>query len=369
VTVRRLLAAVATLVLATGAAPAGAADDAERADLLRRYSAALERQLGLLETLDRIEQQAEALDARIVQLSRDRARATDALRGAEAQRARAQAQLEAMRQAVQARLRAVLHIAQLPTLRFALSHSDFADSVRKDRLLRRLIAHDKLRLHHYRSQLSSLDKLTAQRDRALGALEAVDLQVHAEKARAEQERKDKQALLAEIDQDRHVHARAVKDADAAHKLLTDKIAALQEWQERKFTFAMVQGKLLPPVNGRVEVGFGEVRHPRFGTTTLHRGVDLRSGSGPGQAVRAVFWGKVAHVGWLTGYGETVILDHGRGWHTVYGHLEEVKVAPGEIVKARQRIADIGQTGSLKGRYLYFEIRHNGQPVDPGEWLR
>ncbi|MSQ84664.1 MAG: hypothetical protein EXR77_17625 [Myxococcales bacterium] len=344
-------------------------EPAEREQLLQRYGQVLEKQLGLLQTLDHIEQHADDVDGQILRLSAERARATSALHEAEKQRANSAVQLEKMRFAVQARLRAVLHIAQMPTLRFALSHHDFADSVRKDRLLRRLIAHDKQRLSQYRAQLTALETLTTERNAALTKLQALDLELHQQKAGAEQERRDKTALLAEIDADRHIHQRAVKDLEAAHKAMTEHIEALQEWQERKYTFSMVQGKLLPPVPGRVEVGFGEIKHPRFGTTTLHRGADFRAGSGPNQAVRAVFWGKVAHVGWLTGYGETIIVDHGRGWHTIYAHIEQIKVGVGEIVKSRQRIADIGQTGSLKGRYLYFEIRHNGQPIDPAQWLR
>jgi septal ring factor EnvC (AmiA/AmiB activator) len=158
----------------------------------------------------------------------------------------------------------------------------------------------------------------------------------------------------------------VKDGDAANRDLAAQIAALQEWQERKYTFAMTQGHLMPPVLGRVEVGFGEVRHPRFGTVTMHRGLDYRAGLGA--PVRSVFWGRVAFIGWLTGYGTTLIVDHGRGWHTVYAHLDSVQVAVGDLVPARARIGKVGQSGSIKGRYLYFEIRRNGQPVDPSDWF-
>lgn len=341
----------------------------ERADLLKRYEKALQTELGLLKTLDELDQRADKLDEQIVRLSVTLANATDAMLQAEKQRSLAQADLEAMRATVQLRLRAILRIAQLPTLRFALSHEDFARSVAKDRLLRRLLSADRRRLTQYAEKLRALEKLTGERDRALQKLQKLDMELHTEKALAEQERRDKRALLSELDSDRRLHERAARDQDAAHRALSEQIQALAEWSERKYTFAMVQGKLLPPVQGRVEVGFGDLRHPRFGTVTLHRGLDFRGPPGPGQAVRAVFWGKVAFVGWLTGYGETVILDHGRGWHSVYAHLENVLVAQGDLVKARHRIADIGQSGSLKGRYLYFEIRHNGQPVDPGEWLR
>jgi septal ring factor EnvC (AmiA/AmiB activator) len=131
---------------------------------------------------------------------------------------------------------------------------------------------------------------------------------------------------------------------------------------------MLQGKLLPPVQGRIEVHFGDQKHPRYGTILQHRGVDFRPGGGPGVPVRAVFTGQVAYVGWLTGYGETVILDHGRGWHSIYAHVENIRVRVGDVIKSRARVADVGQSGSLKGRYLYFEIRRNGIPVNPEEWL-
>lgn len=361
------LCAFALFAAVVGHAEVKRAEPEDRAELNQRYAQALQTELGLLQALDAIEQHGDALDARIVRLSVEVAQATDALHAAEKARSDAQDQLEKLRGAVQARLRAILRIAHLPTLRFALSHEDFAASVAKDRLLRRLLGQDKQRLDGYRKQLNDLVRLTVERDAGLKKLESLDLSLHQEKAKAEQERRDKQALVAEIEVDKKYHERISRDFDLANRQLTERIEALQEWSERKYTFSMVQGKLLPPVAARVDVGFGEVRHPRFGTVTLHRGLDYRA-SGPGQAVRAVFWGRVAFVGWLTGYGDTVILDHGKGWHTVYAHLEDIKVAPGEVIKSRQRLGDVGQSGSLKGRYLYFEIRRNGQPVDPAEWF-
>ena len=344
-------------------------DAAERKGLVERYGKALEQELGLLKALDQLDRDASVIESRIVKLATERATATDTLVAAEDARAKAERELESMRQATRARLRAILRIAHLPTLRFALSAKDFSESVVKDRLLRRLLAADRVRLATYRARLTDLEQLTRQRDVAVQKLNALDLELHAQKAKGEQERRDKVALLAQIEEDRKYQERAARDLDAAHKQLSAQIVTLKEWSERKYTFALTQGKLLPPVQGRVETGFGEVRHPRFGTVTLHRGLAYRAGNAQGIAVRAVFWGRVAHVGWLTGYGETVILDHGRGWHTIYAHLENVRVNVGDLVPARARIADVGQSGSLRGRYLYVEIRHNGLPVDPGTWFR
>ena len=120
---------------------------------------------------------------------------------------------------------------------------------------------------------------------------------------------------------------------------------------------------------QIEVPFGTRRHPRFGTTTFHRGIDLRPRNPVSAAVRAVFWGRVAFVGWQTGYGNTIIIDHGKGWHSVYAHVAKTRVAVGDVVASRARLADVGASASLKGRYLYFEIREGGVPQDPMEWFR
>ncbi len=360
------------LLLPAGAfaqSPAGPVklDEAAKKELAARYAKALDTELGLLKSLEHLDRDGVDVEAKIVRLSVERAKATDVMAQAEDARAKAQAQLQQMRLSVQARLRAMIRVAHLPTLRFALSTKDFEESVVKDRLLRRLLAGDRQRLVDYRKRLTGLEVLTKQRDTALQQLNDLDLQLHEQKDKGEQERRDKLALVSQIEDDRKYQERISRDMDAASKQLTSQIALLQEWEERKYTFALLQGKLLPPVPGRVDVGFGEVKHPRFGTITMHRGLDYRP-SGQNVPVRAVFWGRVAHVGWLTGYGDTVIVDHGRGWHTIYAHLEGIKVAVGDVVKARQRLGDVGQSGSIKGKFLYFEIRHNGQPVDPGDWF-
>lgn len=342
-------------------------EGAEKKALLDRYAKQLDQELGLLTALDQLDRDSTEMDNQIVKLSVERAKATDALVAAEDARAKAEAELAKMRLAVQARLRALARIEALPSLRFALSADDFAKSLVKDRLLRRLIVDDRTRLHDYTKRLSDQERLTKERDAALNAMNQLDLQLHDKKWQAEQERRDKLALIAQIDEDKKTAERLARDLDAANREVAGKVATLKEWQEHKYTFSQTQGKLLPPVAGRVEVGFGEVKHPKFGTILMHRGLDYRTPQ-IDAPVRAVFWGRVAFVGWLTGYGDTVILDHSRGWHTVYAHLENIRVQVGDVVPARQRIADVGQSGSLKGRYLYFEIRHNGQPMDPAEWF-
>jgi septal ring factor EnvC (AmiA/AmiB activator) len=131
-------------------------------------------------------------------------------------------------------------------------------------------------------------------------------------------------------------------------------------------FGALRGRLALPTSGMVEVGFGRVVNPRFNTVVEHKGLDIRAPQGA--AVRAVAEGKVVWTGWLRGYGNLLILDHGGGYHTLMAHLAGFQHHVGETVKAGEEVARVGDSGSLKGPYLYFEVRVRGLAVDPTPWM-
>ena len=119
--------------------------------------------------------------------------------------------------------------------------------------------------------------------------------------------------------------------------------------------------------GEVITGFGRQQHPKYKTITVSNGIDLKAAEGT--PVRSAGAGVVDLVQWLPGYGQTVIVNHGRAYYTVYGHLGSVVVRPGDPVEAGQNLGTVGDTGSLKGDCLHFEIRSGGVAEDPTRWLR
>jgi len=133
------------------------------------------------------------------------------------------------------------------------------------------------------------------------------------------------------------------------------------------SFGGLRGLLPWPADGRVVSGFGAQVHPRFGTKTFRNGVDIAASEG--SAVLAVHAGQVVYAGWFKGYGNLVILDHGNEFFTLYAHIEEIVVNEGDGVRQGQRVGTVGDTGSLEGPRLYFEVRHQGRPQDPEQWLR
>ena len=113
--------------------------------------------------------------------------------------------------------------------------------------------------------------------------------------------------------------------------------------------------------------FGAQVHPKFGTRTYRNGVDIEAAQGT--EVAAVFPGSVIYTGWFKGYGNLIILDHGNDYYTLYAHVADILVKEGDDVRQGGKIATVGDTGALTGPRLYFEVRYQGKPQDPEQWLR
>lgn len=121
-----------------------------------------------------------------------------------------------------------------------------------------------------------------------------------------------------------------------------------------------------PTNGRVTSSFGKRRAPMRGASTNHMGIDIANKYG--SPIIAAGKGEVTFAGWKAGLGYTVILSHGYGFDTLYGHNSKINVEVGQEVEKGQIIARLGNSGKSTGPHVHFEIHVNGNPVDPMEYL-
>lgn len=126
------------------------------------------------------------------------------------------------------------------------------------------------------------------------------------------------------------------------------------------------GKFMWPVRGRITSGFGYRRHPLWGGSNFHTGIDIANSYGT--SIRAADSGEVIFSGWWDGYGKAVVIDHGRTFSTVYGHLSRIYVRSGQVVNKGQVVGLLGSSGYSTGPHLHFEIRKNGKPMNPKKWL-
>jgi septal ring factor EnvC (AmiA/AmiB activator) len=134
--------------------------------------------------------------------------------------------------------------------------------------------------------------------------------------------------------------------------------------DREQPFDRLKGKLAWPVMGRLAGEFGQ---PREGGTVRWNGVLIEANQGT--PVRAIYRGRVAFADWLPGLGLLLVLDHGGGYMSLYGHNQSLLKEPGDWVSPGETIAQVGDTGGQARPALYFEIRAKGEPVNPHDWIK
>jgi len=135
----------------------------------------------------------------------------------------------------------------------------------------------------------------------------------------------------------------------------------------KNQFLSRKGALAMPVKGGIISKFGSRTGTDDNTFTFQTGIDIRAERG--EPVRCVFRGEVLYADWLKGYGNLIIVNHGDNYYTLYAHMEELFKKKGDVVEDHEVIATTGDTGSIRGAFLHFEVRHHGKPVDPLKWLK
>jgi murein hydrolase activator len=263
-----------------------------------------------------------------------------------------------------ARARALYKMGDLSYLRMLLSVEQPADMLRGYRFVSGLARRDREKMAALRANLSSL---AATRDELQKKTrETLALRADLDRARRalEGDRQRKSELLTSIVEKKETHAAYLQELEEAEGKLGQLLSGLTE-RDITVPITVFKGALPWPAHGRVRIAFGRHKHPRFETYTLHNGIEIDA---PLDApVTAVHDGTVAFADQFLGYGLMVILDHGGKNHTLYAHLAETRVQPGQHVSAGDVVGTVGAS-SVEGPGLYFELRSQGKPQDPLEWL-
>ncbi len=348
----------------------------------RKAAEAREKETSLLAELDQVEQRLAdkqreigRLDTRIKRAQGDVLALRGEVQGLEQQRS-------VQEQALARRLRAVYKVhAQGGALPILFSGDDPVARAVAVRHLTSLAALDARLIQEYRG---TSDRLEDRRRREeTRERELADLKSDAQREQTEVDRDaaKRRALLGRVRDERAYHERMVGELSEATRRLEAFIRDLQAKQRRLAKvpppkpgiepsgvgFGTLRGRLLWPTEGRIIAAFGAQVHPRFGTRTFRNGVDIEAGEG--RDVAAVFAGHVIYTGWFKGYGNLIILDHENEYYTLYAHIADILVKEGDEVRQGQKIGTVGDTGSLEGPRLYFEVRFQGKPQDPEQWLR
>ncbi len=247
------------------------------------------------------------------------------------------------------------------------SAGSYAGLLKRYRYIQVLARQDKKSIDNYQEVYASLKKkeeALAGREQKILTLETAFKEKNKEILAKREERT---RLLAQIRKEKASQKELLNELELSAQSLQQTIENLIHRKKSLFGgFKKYKGKLAWPLDGEVLTRFGKHKHEKFNTYIFSKGIDISATSG--EEVRAVYNGTVLFADWFKGYGRMVILDHGKGFYTVYAHLSKLLVSVKGVVEATQPIGHAGETGSLKGPILYFEIRYHGEPQDPLLWL-
>ena len=367
-----LALAAAPQAPSTPAATPAAVSDEDRLRKVQERKAALEKELqrlrgeekSLLGEVEQLELElrlrTEELEEIQLGLRRTRAR----LDATVARVGRLEASLAEARPALAAHARALYKLGDMSYLRLLLSIDRPSDFFRGYRFVTTLARRDSAQVVAFRSDLRALAAEKADLEQRTRESIALRTELATARRRLDAQRRKKTALLTSIVEKKELNAAYVEELALAETRLQQLLAGLAEGSV-SMPLGAFRGGLPWPVEGRVLIGFGRRKHPRFETYTLHNGVELDAP--PGTPVHAVHEGRVVFADRFLGYGLMVIVDHGRKHHSLYAQLADLAVAPGQTVAAGTLVGTTG-TGGADGPGLYFEMRYQGRPEDPLEWL-
>jgi septal ring factor EnvC (AmiA/AmiB activator) len=275
-----------------------------------------------------------------------------------------EASLAAERPILAARARALYKLGELSYMRLLLSVGRPSDAIRGYRFVSALARRDKDRIAGFRAGLAALGATRAELQAR--AQQAASLRTELARARTalDADRRKKSELLTSLVEKKEVNAAYLQELEEAESKLAQLLGG-SAGGDVSLPVAAFRGTLRWPVAGPVRTSFGRHKHPKFDTYTVHNGIEIAAAADT--PVGAVHEGTVVFADLFRGYGLMVVVDHGDKHHTLYAHLGEARVTPGQHVAAGEIVGTVGST-SLGGPGLYFEFRREGKPQDPVEWL-
>ncbi len=356
--------------------------EAEKAAELKKLRA---RIADLRETLEAVRSQQDAVRTELRDLERRIGRLVHNLKELSAQLAERTARLQALRNEQRLRqgelatqrellanqVRAAYAIGRQEYLKLLLNQEDPAAAGRVFTYYEYFNRARSTRIASVTETLNKLQSVQRAIEEETAQLTRLRDEQQRDKDDLQQAHRGRAAVMAKLDSEIRTGdqelARLLEDERELERVIaaiTEALADVPVELERGASFAASRGKLTWPTGGPVEQLFGTRREK---SRVTWNGVIINAVEG--HEVRAVARGRVAFADWLRGYGLLLIIDHGNGYMTLYGHAQSLFKEAGDWVESDELIATVGRSGGRTAAGLYFEIRHNGKPVNPVQWCR
>jgi septal ring factor EnvC (AmiA/AmiB activator) len=282
--------------------------------------------------------------------------------------------IKANDQYIAKRLVALYKLSWLGKFQLMASAANLQELLQRQTAITRILAYDEKVMNQIMENRQNLENVSSQlqahRDEKQRRIEQYQQEIN----QIAVERKKRSTLLAHVRKEISAQQAVVESLKQAALQLDEKIQDLgagataadsNAYMDDK-PFLTYKGLLKMPVKGKIVSLFGRFKNTRDDVLNFRSGIEIQTERG--EPIHAVYRGKILYAEWFKGYGNMIIIDHGDSYYSVYAHIEEVFKAAGDLVEAGEVMATAGDTGSMTGPKLYFEIRHHGKPLDPMQWL-
>jgi len=276
-------------------------------------------------------------------------------------------QSKAQKVLLRGRLSAIYKLGGPGIARVLFSSSSSAELERNLKILGIVAQNDINLIKDYASTKQDLESRKEKLNQRWAHLKKVEAKITAKEAKLAQENETKGRILKNIKSSQsftmmklsEIRKKSEKIADNDDAGVLDLLFQPSFFEQKR--------KLPRPIQGHLTQGFGLIKDETHNVVFSHKGQFY---SAPiGTQVKAIFQGKVAFAGSVPGFGQTLVIDHGDHYYSVYSHAKDLKVKEGDQVQQLQTLASSGNAGADFGDGLYFEIRHFSEPSDPQQWVK
>lgn len=262
-------------------------------------------------------------------------------------------------------------------LEILFNSESFSDFLTRFRYMKNILSLDAEVINDIRRQMKKIEDNKVNLENREEILSLLKREVEKEKENIEFSIRAKKSIVNKINSQKEVYLKSLKELEQSSqeiKNIIERIYKQQEGDSKRVTQKEVpaitlkpkKGILALPVQGKLISGYGRHKNTDFNTYTFNSGIDI---SAPlGQVVHAAGSGEVIYTGSIKGYGQIIIIDHGGRITTLYAHLSKILIDIGDKVKKGQIVGQVGDSGGVSSTRLHFEVRVEGKPTDPMNWL-
>lgn len=256
-------------------------------------------------------------------------------------------------------------VSYIEVLFQATSISDFL--VRFD-FLEKLVEQDVEMLKTIEAEKKAIEEKKSRLEKDRNEIAKIKSRTEGQKQRLAQRQNEKKQMLVAVSREKAETERALDELERLSAQIAQKIKKIQQQRSKKSNQSF-SGEFSWPTPGytRITSDYGWRIHPILKTRRMHTGIDI--GAPSGTSIQAVDAGTVIYTGMLGAYGNVVVIDHGGGISSMYAHQSRILVSENQDVKRGQVIGKVGSTGWSTGPHLHFEVRKNGDPINPWGYLK